>query len=114
MLNQMTRTLTGLFIVLVFIAAMSVAALAQTPSPTPVNPATLPPGTQTTPPTAPPGTPVITPTVQPTPIAPAIQEPNFPNVQPMPIPPLPDLTRVGVLATNTVPLSLNDAIRKAL
>ena len=114
MLNQMTRTLTRLFIATLFVAAMSLATLAQTPSPTPVNPATLPPGTQTVPPTAPPGTPVITPAVQPTPIPPAIQEPNFPPVQSMPVPPLPDLTRVGVQATNSVPLSLNDAIRKAL
>ncbi|MFN2578075.1 MAG: TolC family protein [Pyrinomonadaceae bacterium] len=92
----------------------SAAVLAQRPSPTPVNPATLPPGQQTTPPTAPPGTQVITPAAQPTPITPAIQEPNFPEIKPQPLPPLPDLTRVGVLSTNVVPLSLNDAIRKAL
>jgi hypothetical protein len=30
------------------------------------------------------------------------------------LPPLPDLTRVGIQASNVVPLSLNDAIRKAL
>jgi HAE1 family hydrophobic/amphiphilic exporter-1 len=114
MLNQLPRTFTRLCVAFVFIAALSITALAQTPSPTPVNPATLPPGQQTVPPTAPPGTPVVTPTTQPTPITPAIQEPNFPNVQPLPVPPLPDLTRVGVQATNVVPMSLNDAIRKAL
>ena len=114
MLNQLPRSFTRLCVASVFIAVLSVAALAQTPSPTPVNPATLPPGQQTTPPTAPPGTPVITPTAQPTPITPAIQEPNFPAVQALPVPPLPDLTRVGVQASNVVPLSLNDAIRKAL
>jgi HAE1 family hydrophobic/amphiphilic exporter-1 len=114
MLNQLPRTFTRLWVAIVFLAAMSVVALAQTPSPTPVNPATLPPGQQTTPPTAPPGTTVVTPTARPTPITPAFQEPNFPPVQPMPVPPLPDLSRVGVQASNVVPLSLNDAIRKAL
>jgi outer membrane protein len=114
MLNQLPRIVTSLFVTSVFIGALSVAALAQTPSPTPVNPATLPPGQQTTPPTAPPGTPVVTPQAQPTPITPANQEPVFPAVQPMPVPPLPDLSRVGVQASNVVPLSLNDAIRKAL
>src|SRR5215471_2690905 len=114
MLNQLPRTFTRLCLASVFTATLSVAALAQTPSPTPVNPATLPPGQQTVPPTAPPGTPVVTPTAQPTPITPAIQEPSFPVVQPLPVPPLPDLTRVGVQASNVVPLSLNDAIRKAL
>lgn len=120
MLNQLPRIFTRLCVAFVFTAALSVAALAQTPSPTPVNPATLPPGQQTVPPTAPPGTPVVPgtqvvpPTARPTPITPAFQEPNFPPAQPMPVPPLPDLTRVGVQATNVVPLSLNDAIRKAL
>src|SRR5437868_5756267 len=114
MSNQLPRLLTRLCVAITFIIATFVAVLAQTPSPTPVNPATLPPGQQTMPPTAPPGTPVMTPTVQPTPITPAIQEPNFPEVKPQPLPPLPDLTRVGVLSSNVVPLSLNDAIRKAL
>src|SRR5437588_5977824 len=94
------------------------SAIAQTPSPTPVNPATLPPGQEQLPPaTAPPGSNVTTPVLQPTPTTPVIQEPqlpNFPDVQARPVPPLPDLTRVGVLSTNVVPLSMNDAIRKAL
>ena len=120
MSNQLPRLLTRLCVAITFIIATSVAALAQTPSPTPVNPATLPPGQQTTSPTAPPGqtiipgTPIATPTVQPTPITPAIQEPTFPEIKPQPLPPLPDLTRVGVLSSNVVPLSLTDAIRKAL
>lgn len=104
-------------------------ALAQTPSPTPVNPATQPPGQeQVQPPTAPPatqqpspqtppGTNVTVPTVQPSPGAPPLQdprEPNFPNLQAQPLPPMPDLTRVGIVSSNVLTLSLNDAIRKAL
>src|SRR5437868_11249499 len=114
MSNQLPRLLTRLCVAITFIIATFVAVLAQTPSPTPVNPATLPPGQQTVPPTAPPGTPVVIPNAQPTPITPAIQEPNFPEIKPQPLPPLPDLTRVGVLSSNTVPLSMNDAIRTAL
>jgi len=91
-----------------------------------VNPATQPPGTQQPPPQAPPGTqqpppqappgttidpttgqPITTPTQEP-------REPNFPNVQAQPLPPLPDLTRVGIVSSNVLTLSMNDAIRKAL
>src|SRR5436853_3568172 len=108
--------------------ATSVIVMAQTPSPTPVNPATLPPGQeQTQPPTAPPasqqpspqtppGTNVV-PIPQPSPVEPVTQEPrepNFPNLQPQPLPPLPDLTRVGIQSSNVLTLSMNDAIRKAL
>src|SRR5207244_2295135 len=114
MSNQLPRLLTRLCVAITFIIATFVAQLAQPPSPTPVNPATLPPRQQTVPPTAPPGTPVVIPNAQPTPITPAIQEPNFPEIKPQPLPPLPDLTRVGVLSSNVVPLSLTDAIRKAL
>src|SRR6185295_8958119 len=114
MLNHMTRTLTRLIIATVFVFAMSLAALAQRPSPTPVNPAILPPGQPTTPPTAPPGVATPTPTVEPTPIRPAVQEPTFPNIKPMPVPPLPNLTRVGVQSSNVLTMSLNDAIKKAL
>jgi HAE1 family hydrophobic/amphiphilic exporter-1 len=99
-----------------FVVALSTVLLAQTPNPTPVNPATQPPGQQVPPATAPPGAQVSpTPVVQPTPITPIIiQEPNFPEIKPQPLPPLPDLTRIGVLSSNTVPLTLNDAIRTAL
>src|ERR1043166_10087736 len=116
MLNQLPRAIIKLVAATVFVTVISLGALAQTPSPTPVNPATLPPGTPTTPPTAPPGT-VITPVQQPTPITPALQEPtppNFPDVQPQPLPPMPDLSRVGIISSNSVPLSMTDAIRKAL
>src|SRR5204863_10005499 len=91
MLNHMTRTLTRLFIATVFVAAMSLDAQAQTPSPTPV-------------PT----------TVQPTPATSPIQEPNFPAVTQQPLPPMPDLRRVGIVPSNVLSLSLNDAIRRAL
>lgn len=117
MLNQLHCAITKVFVAIVFVSATSTLALSQTPSPTPINPATLPPGQQTNPPTAPPGTPMIAPTQQPTPVTPAIQEPatpNFPDIQPQPLPPMPDLSRVGVLSGNSVSLSLNDAIRRAL
>ncbi len=127
MSNQLPRAFTRALVLALFVLACFSAGLAQTPSPTPINPATQPPGTQVPPATAPPGTQqpspqlppgaLAVPTVQPTPIEPNIQEPrqpNFPEVQAQPVPPLPDLTRVGVLSTNVLPLSLNDAIRKTL
>src|SRR5437588_1205726 len=114
MLTYAIRTIIGAHILALL---LFISALAQTPSPTPINPATLPPGQeQVPPPTAPPGTNVV-PTSQATPTPPVYQEPalpNFPTVQAQPVPPLPDLTRVGILSTNVVPLSMNDAIRKAL
>ena len=128
MTNQLSRSLTKALVLALFVLAFSSAALAQTPSPTPFNPATQPPGGQQIPPaTAPPGTQPqnprtppgtnVVPTAQPTPVLPATQEPrepNFPDVQPQPVPPLPDLTRVGIQSANVLPLSLNDAIRKTL
>lgn len=57
------------------------------------------------------------PTAQPTPPDTALPEPRnptFPDVQAMPLPPLPDLTRVGVVSSNVLSLSMNDAIRQAL
>jgi outer membrane protein len=91
MLNHMTRTLTRLFIAMIFVAAMSLTALAQTPSPTP-----------------------ILPTVQPTPVTSTVQEPNFPEVKQQPLPPMPDLHRVGIVSSNVISLSLNDTIRRAI
>jgi HAE1 family hydrophobic/amphiphilic exporter-1 len=100
--------------------------MAQTPSPTPVNPATQPPGQeQIQPPTAPPATQQPSPQVPPgtnvmpgaAPVVPSTQdprEPNFPSLQAQPLPPMPDLTRVGIISSNILTLSLNDAIRKAL
>jgi len=82
------------------------------------NPA-APPGTQQTRPTTPPGTTVTpqTPTPSPAPgEATPLEEPRepvIPTFQARPLPPPPDLTRLGV-SGSTIPLSLNDAIRKAL
>ena len=111
---------------LLFLLGCGIVA-AQTPSPTPANPATRPPGEQAQPPTAPPATQQPTPQTPPgaeavpapppTPVQPSMQEPrepNFPQAQPQAVPPLPDLTRIGILSSNTLTLSLNDAIRKVL
>jgi outer membrane protein TolC len=128
MSNQLPRVFTRALVLALFVLACFSAALAQTPSPTPVNPATQPPGQEKIPPaTAPPGLPQtspqtppgtnIVPSAQPTPVNPAMQEPrqpNFPDVQQQPVPPLPDLTRVGVESGNVLTLSMNDAIRQAL
>ncbi|MET0647566.1 MAG: TolC family protein [Pyrinomonadaceae bacterium] len=76
----------------------------QAPSTTRPNPA------QTTPPVT---TDTTVPTTQVDPNAP-LEEPNFPAVQPRPVPPLPRLDRVGVIGTDTLPLTLNEAIRRAL
>ena len=94
---------------------------------------TAPPGTQQPPPTAPPGNPNA-PTAQPSPATPTSptqvvpdvttptpdtpipdpQEPVFPNVEKRPLPPMPNLTRLGVTSDNVLTMSLNDAVRKAL
>lgn len=87
------------------------------------NPAPAPPGTNVTPQT--PGQPSATPVPTPVPgvpnepstVAPTgdqtPQEPNIPPAQTRPLPPLPNLTRLGV-SGNTIALSLNDAIKRAL
>ncbi|HEX5702307.1 MAG TPA: TolC family protein [Pyrinomonadaceae bacterium] len=122
-------TLTLLLTVWV-LAAGSVVAQTPTPRPTPVNPATQPPGQDPLPtpaPNAPPGTQPISPQsppgvlVQPTPVPtpfdptlPDPREPNFPVQQAQPLLPMPDLSRVGIISSNILSLSLNDAIRKAL
>src|SRR6266850_577383 len=126
MSNQLPRAFTRALVLALFVLTCFSAALAQTPNPTPVNPATQPPGQQAPPATVPPATQQpspqtppgtnVAPTPQPT-VEPVTQEPrqpNFPDVQAQPVPPLPDLTRVGILSSNVVPLSLNDAIRRAL
>jgi len=116
--------------VLALLLLVTIGVAAQTPTPTPVNPATQPPGGEpspTPPPTAPPGTqqqPItappganVLPSPQPAPTEPAMpepREPNFPNVQAQPVPQLPDLTRIGIVSSNIITLSLTDAIRKAL
>lgn len=69
-----------------------------TPAPTPpVSPTDLPPGSQT----------IETPLVEPT-------DPNFPLQEQRPLPPMPNMTRLGVTGDNTLTLSLNDAIKRAL
>jgi len=117
MSNQLPRALTRALVLALFVLTCFGAALAQTPSPTPVNPATQPPGQQIPPATAPPGTNITPSMPQPTPIPTVIQDPrqpNFPETPAQALPPLPDLTRVGIVSTNVLPLSLNDAIRKTL
>lgn len=81
-----------------------------------------PPGLQTPPVTTQtPATTGTTPTSTPLPAdaqqtqtTPEGQEPDFPAVQPRPVPPMPSLARVGISGTDTVSLSLNDAIRRTL
>lgn len=94
---------------------------------TPTNPAQqnpqAPPGTQRTNPTAPPGTiPAQVPTTTATPTTPAttpgeplgpVRDPVIPAFQAKPLPPVPSLQRLGV-GSETLPLSLNDAIKRAL
>src|SRR5688500_13338662 len=88
-----------------------------------------PPATQTVPPQAPPGTqqqtpgavpaatpgavPGATPGVVPdVPTTEIIQDPidpQFPPAEQKPLPPLPNMTRLGVTSDNTIALSLNEA-----
>ena len=86
------------------------------------GPPTAPPGTQQPPAQAPPGNPTVVPPTQ-NPQAPAQtepsplqepREPNFPAVEQKPLPPIPNMTRLGVTSDNTLTLSLNDAIKRAL
>lgn len=107
--------------------------------PTTADP-TAPPGTQRPAPQAAPGTSVAPPTVTPTPfttpstsdqlptqtpqptpaptdditIGQDVREPVFPSSVARPLPALPNLTRLGVTSDNTLILTLNDAIRRAL
>jgi outer membrane protein TolC len=73
------------------------------------NPAT-PPGTQPTNPTQP----GVVPSPTPQPGEPQeVREPVIPIFQPKPLPPIPSLSRLGI-GSEALPLSLNDAIKKAL
>lgn len=131
-------------ICLMLMVSTSAFAQVPTASPSPAQrDATRPPATDRTDPTAPPATqqqqrpaqappgqPVIpgtnvspqtptaapspTPPVGPEPISPEIREPNFPVVEQRPLPPVPDMTRLGVNSGNNLTLSLNEAIRLAL
>lgn len=110
-----------------------------TPPSTQPAPPNAPPGTQQPPPQAPPGNPAapttapVTPSGQvatpspevvpstevptPTPDPSIIQEPRepvFPVVEKRPLPPMPNLSRLGVTSDNTLTLSLNDAVKRAL
>ena len=89
------------------------------------NPA-APPGAPQTNPAAPPGTlPTQTPAQTPAPGAPApgapapgepqepLRDPVIPEFQARPLPPVPSLQRLGV-GNESLPLSLNDAIKRAL
>jgi len=85
-------------------------------------PPQAPPGTQQPPAQAPPGNPTVVPPTQnpPTPVntePSPLQEPRepvFPTVEQKPLPPMPNMTRLGVTSDNTLTLSLNDAIKRAL
>ncbi|CAN5686438.1 TolC family protein [soil metagenome] len=98
-------------------------------------PPKAPPGTQQLPPQAPPGnpaapttrptpstagTPIVAPSPEVTPPAsenPPVQDPVdpvFPVVERRPLPPMPNITRLGVTSDNTLTLSLNDAVKRAL
>jgi len=59
-------------------------------------------------------TPTPEPTPEPTPLVPEPRTPAYPEAQAQPVPPLPDLTRLGIISSNVVTLSMNDAIRRAL
>src|SRR5438105_3079127 len=127
-MNQLGKTIIkASLLALLFVISAAANAQTPTPLPTPVNPATQPPGTEIQPPTAPPATQqpspqappgaIVAPTPLPSPGEPSLlepREPNFPNFQAQQLPPPPDLTRVGVISSNILTLSLNDAIRKAL
>ncbi|PYS49714.1 MAG: hypothetical protein DMF68_09175, partial [Acidobacteria bacterium] len=85
-----------------------------------------PPGTSITPQSGTPQTPSVITTPTPSDVVPSVQqettpgvlqeprEPNFPAATPRPLPPLPDLTRLGVSSDQTLTLTLNEAIRRAL
>src|SRR5215207_2389811 len=82
------------------------APVTQPPATTRPNPAQTDPATQS-------GTTPTTPTTPADPNA-VEQDPAFPVVQPRPVPPMPSLVRVGVTGTDTLSLTLNEAIRRAL
>jgi outer membrane protein TolC len=85
------------------------------------QPPQAPPGVPQTNPAAPPGTlPAQTPMPTPTPLpggsgaaTEPLREPVIPQFQAKPLPPVPSLNRLGV-GSESLPLSLNDAIKRAL
>lgn len=100
------RSLIRLFALGAVLCTSSTLGWAQNPTSTPSDPK-APPGTQQPSPTTPPGTEITTPGQQP-------QEPNFPPAQPRQLPPMPNLTRLGVNSGNVLTLSLSDAVKRAL
>jgi outer membrane protein len=90
MSNYSVRLMIKAHLLALLLFTAGAAAIAQTPSPTPAAPV-----------------PQATPAIQ------EPRQPNFPEVQQQPVPPLPDLTRVGV-SGQMLTLSMNDAIRRAL
>jgi outer membrane protein len=94
----------------------------QAPPGAPQTPPSAPPGTTQTSPAAPPGSNAPPQTASPTPapqpgeVAPVQEprEPVIPAFQSKPLPPLPNLSRLGIVTGNTLTLSLNEAIKKAL
>ena len=84
-------------------------------------PPTVPPGTQQPPAQAPPGNPTVVPQPGQAPVntepSQQLEEPRnpvFPTVEQRPLPPIPNMTRLGVTSDNALTLSLNDAIKRAL
>jgi outer membrane protein len=124
-LSIMKASVLALFLLLTAAAGMAQTPTAtppanQPPGSEPQTPPTAPPSGQQPAPQAPPGT-VVAPATQPTtpptttdPLQQEPREPNFPNSQAQPLPPMPDLTRVGIINSNILTLSMNDAIRTAL
>lgn len=138
MFNLISRTLIRPVVLASIVFAGANAATAQTPQSTPrptpapgdptrppgqepipgtttptQNPQ-APPGTQQTNPAAPPGTiPVQTPTPLPGEPQEPLRDPVIPPFQPRPMPPVPSLSRLGV-GSESLPMSLNDAIKRAL
>src|SRR5437868_5867437 len=92
-------------------------------TPTTTQNPTAPPGTQQTNPTTAPGTivPVPSPSPRMTPLGTPLpgepqeplREPVIPAFQAKPLPPVPSLNRLGV-GSESLPLSMNDAIKRAL
>ncbi len=139
MLNRFTSDLFKILSLSGVLLIGSFAVVAQTPTATPpANPAqkdaTRPPGTetqnpgvppgtqQTAAPQAPPGNPTVVPQTrnpqapvgtEPAPVQDP-QEPKFPTIEQKPLPPIPNMTRLGVTSDNTLTLSMNDAIKRAL
>jgi outer membrane protein len=141
--NRVNRLLYCLLFVAATAGATWAQVPAASPTPnaaTPPGPETqtptAPPATQLPAPQTPPVVPPLAPGVQPvvpgiTTTAPQTPLPSssplpegsgsdepptpvFPTLEQRPLPPLPNLTRLGVTSDNTIAISLNDAIKRAL